>query len=153
MSHEMFSITEFDLREYLSKSDDINILVHSSYYNETRKGKCRCLLVYKRYTLRIDETFEDLNSQNHVTVLGLMEAVKHIKIQGVNVCIISGLHVGFKGAMMGKGAYVAEVNELVRLVKAQKNKIKSITIKDGMEEIRDIIGSNSFYSTSYNETI
>lgn len=78
-------------------------------------------------------------SPNHVMVLGLIEAVKHINLHNVNVCIISGIYVGFKGAMKNKGLYAKEVNELVDILKGQGNIVSSIAITDGMDEIKKIV--------------
>lgn len=142
MSHEAKSITEFDLEQYIQNSNDINILVTSSYYNETGMGTCRCLLLYKHHKKLIEGSFENVKSQNHAMVLGLIEAVKHINLHDVNVCIISGIYVGFKGAMKNKGLYAKEVNELVDIVKGQGNIISSIAITDGVDVIKRIIKMN-----------
>ena len=79
-------------------SEDINIMVTTSYNKETKNEKCRCLLLYKNHNKYIEEMVVNAISPNHVMILGLIEAVKHIKLQNVNVCIISGIHVGFKTA-------------------------------------------------------
>ena len=142
MGHEARSITEFALEKYIQSSDDINVLVTSSYYNETGIGKYKCLLLYKQYKKLIEGSYENIISPNHVMVLGLIDAVKHINLHNVNVCIISGIYVGFKGAMKNKGLYVKEVNELVSIVEKQGNTISSIAITDGMDIIKRIINVN-----------
>lgn len=142
MGHEAKSITEFDLEKYIQNSNAVNILVTASYYNETGKGAYRCLLLYKQHKKLLEGNFESVMSPNHAMVLGLIEAVKHINIHGVNVCIISGIYVGFKGAMKNKGLYAKEVNELVDIVEKQGNTISSIAITDGMDIIKKIIKVN-----------
>lgn len=143
MEHEAKSITEFDLEKYIEGSDDINILVTASYYKETGIGKYKCLLLYKQYKKLIEGSYENVMSPNHVTVLGLIDAVKHINLHDVNVCIISGIYVGFKGAMKNKGFYAQEVNELVDIIEKQGNTISSVTITDGMDMIKRIIKVSS----------
>lgn len=142
MSHESRSITEFDLEKYIQNSSDVNILVTASYYNETGVGTYKCLLLYKQHRKLIEGSFPDVMSPNHTMVLGLIDAVKHIRLQGVNVCIISGIYVGFKGALKNKGLYAKEVNMLTGLVEKQGNTISSIAITDGMDTIKRIIKTN-----------
>lgn len=139
MNHQSISIKEINLEEYIEKSEDINILVTTSYNKETKNGKCRSLLLYKNHNKCIEETVVNATSPNYVMILGLQEAVKHIKLPNVNVCIITGIHVGFKAATKNKGLYANEVNEIVDIVKGQGNTISSIAITDGMDEIKRII--------------
>lgn len=54
MNHEEKSITEFNLEEYIQSSNDVNILVTASYYNETSIGTYRCLLLYKQHKKLIE---------------------------------------------------------------------------------------------------
>lgn len=139
MGHEAKSITDFDLEKYIEGSNDINILVTASYYKETGIGKYKCLLLYKQYKKLLEGSYENVMSPNHVTVLGLIDAVKHINLHDVNVCIISGIYVGFKGAKKNKGLYAKEVNELVDIIEKQGNTISNVTITDGMDMIKRII--------------
>lgn len=139
MNHQSISIKEINLEEYIENSEDINILVTASYQKETSVGKYRCLLCYKNHKKYIEEQMTDIVSPNHVMVLGLIEAVRHIKLQNVNVCIISGIYVGFKAAAKNKGIYASEVNEIVDIVEEQGNTISSIAITDGMDEIKRIM--------------
>lgn len=139
MRHQSISIKEIDLEKYIEDSEDINILVTTSYQKETSVGKYRCLLCYKNHKKYIEGTIANVVSPNHVMVLGLIEAVGHIKLHNLNVCIISGIYVGFKAAAKNKGIYANEVNEIVNIVKEQGNTISSIAITDGMDEIKRIM--------------
>lgn len=76
---------------------------------------------------------------NLITVLGVLEAVKHIKLTNVNVCVISYIALGFKGAKVGNGLYANEVNEIVRLIAEQGNTLSSIAVIDGKDVIKKII--------------
>ena len=139
MKHHSMSIKEMDLERYIEDSVDINILVKTSYQKETSVGTYRCLLLYKQHKKYIENTIANVVSPNHVMVLGLIEAVKHIKLHNVKVCIISGIYVGFKAAAKNKGMYANEVNEIVDIVEKQGNTISSIAITDGMDEIKRIM--------------
>ena len=70
---------------------------------------------------------------------------KHIALHKVNVCIISGIYVGFKNAAENKGKYPKEVNKIVHIVENQGNTISSITITDGVDEIKKYIIKNYIY--------
>lgn len=142
MGHEARSITEFDLKKYIQGSNDVNILVTASYYKETGIGKYKCLLLYKQHKKLVEGSYENIISPNHVTVLGLIDAVRHINLHDVNVRIISGIYVGFKSAMKNEGLYAKEVNELVDIVEKQGNTISSLAILDGMDTIKKIIKAN-----------
>ena len=142
MGHEAKSIAEFDLEKYIEDSDDVNILVTASYCKETGIGKYKCLLLYKQYKKLIEGSYDNMISPNHVTVLGLIDAVKHINLHDVNVRIISGIYVGFKSAVKNKGLYAKEVNELVDIVEDQGNTISSVAVTDGMDMIKKIIKVN-----------
>ena len=139
MQHQSMRINEIDLEKYIEESNDINILVSASYQKENGVGTYRCLLLYKQHMKLIEETLQNVISPNHVMVLGLIETVKHIKLHDVNVCIISGIHVGFKGAKKNKGLYFNEVNEIVTIIENQGNSISSITIPDGIDEIKRLM--------------
>ncbi len=139
MDHEITSIDEFDLMKYLQNSNDINILISASFYGETRIGKYKCRLFFREHTKVLAGCFEQVNSPNHAMILGLLEAVKHINLHKVNVCIISGIYVGFKSAAKGKGLYAKEINRLVDIVEGQGNSISSIVITDGMNVIKKVI--------------
>ena len=89
MGHESRSITEFDLEKYIQNSNDVNILVTASYHKERGIGTYKCMLLYKQHRKLLEGSFQNVMSPNHTTVLGLIDAVKHIRLQGVNVCIIS----------------------------------------------------------------
>lgn len=89
MQHQSMSINEINLAKHIADSNDIIILVTASHYKERGTGKYRCLLLYKQHKKYIEETLENIISPNHAMILGLIEAVKKIKIKNVNVCIIS----------------------------------------------------------------
>lgn len=140
MNHESVSITEIDLEKYLKENADIiNVLISAFYSYETRKGRYKNLLLYKGHKLVVEGVLENVNSPNHAMVLGLIETVEHINLRGINVCFISGIYVGFKGAKRGKGLYAKEIKDLVSIVEGQGNTISSIAITDGMDEIKRII--------------
>lgn len=139
MQHQSIRIEEIDLERYIQESEDINILVTTSYDKGTGVGKYRCLLLYKQHKRYIEDTMPNVISPNHVMILGLLEVVKYIKLHDVNVCIISGIHVGFKAAAKKKGLYADEINEIINIVEAQGNTISSIAITDGMNEIKRIM--------------
>ena len=139
MSHETKSVVEFDLEKYLQNSNDVNILIIAFYRGERKMGKYRCLLLYKQHMKLVEGSYENVVSPNHAMILGLIDTVKHINLHEVNVCIISGIYVGFKGAMRNKGLYAKEINELVGIVEKQGNTISSIAITDGMDMIKKII--------------
>lgn len=143
MQHQSITLQEIDLEEYIEKSNDINILVMTSYYKETKRGQYKCMMLYKQHKKLIEGIIEDAISPNYTMILGLIETVKHIALHGVNVCIISGIYVGFKYVARDKGKYPKEVNEIVHIVESQGNTISSITITDGMDEIKRIITKNS----------
>lgn len=142
MQYQSFTLREIDLEKYIEQSRDINILVKASYYNETNKGKYECMMFHKQHRKLIEGIIEDAISPNYTMIMGLIEAVKHIAIHEVNVCIISGIYVGFKSAEKNKGKYPKEVSEIVHIVENQGNMISSITITDGMDEIKRIITKN-----------
>jgi hypothetical protein len=143
MAHIEQSIKDFDLEKYLNESNDINILVAASYYHDTGVGKYRCLLVYKQHRKYIVGSVGDAVSPNKTMIKGLIDAVNQIKIHNVNVCIISGIYVGFKAAKKNKGVHSVEVNRLIGIVERQNNTISSIAILDGMEAIKRIIAKNA----------
>lgn len=142
MQHQSITLQEIDLEEYIEKSNDINILVMTSYYKEIKRGQYKCMMLYKQRKKLIEGIIEDAISPNYTMILGLIETVKHIALHGVNVCIISGIYVGFKYAARDKGKYPKEVNEIVHIVESQGNTISSITITDGMDEIKKFINKN-----------
>lgn len=139
MQHQSISITEINLETYLASSNDINIMVTTSYNKEIGEGKYRCLLLYKQHKRYMENIISNVISPNHTMILGLIEAVKQIKLQNVNVCIITGIHIGFKAAIKNKGLYASEVNEIVGIVEKQGNTISSIAIPDGMNELKRIM--------------
>ena len=143
MQHRSITLQEIDLEKYIEKSNDINILVKVSYNKETNRGQYKCMMCYKQHKKLIEGIIEDAVSPNYTMILGLTEAVKHIALHQVNVCIISGIYVGFKNAAKNKGKYPKEVNEIVHIVESQENTISSITITDGMDEIKKYIIRNS----------
>ena len=54
-------ITEFDLQNYLNNSNNVNILVSTSYCSQTMTGVCKCLLLYKgAYKLVKEEMYYKL---------------------------------------------------------------------------------------------
>lgn len=143
MQHQSVTLQEIDLERYIEKSNDINILVRASYYKETNRGQYKCLMLYKQHKKLIEGIIEDAISPNYTMIMGLIEAVKHVALHKVNICIISGIYVGFKYAAKNKGKYPKEVNEIVCIVENQGNMISSITITDGMDEIKKYIIKNS----------
>lgn len=145
MQHQSITLQEIDLENYIEKSNDINILVKVSYNKETNRGQYNCMMLYRQHKKLIEGIIEEAISPNYTMILGLIEAVKHIALHGVNVCIISGIYVGFKYAVKNKGKYPKEVNEIVHTVERQGNTISSITITDGMDEIKKYIVRNYNY--------
>lgn len=142
MQHQSIELQEIDLERYIENSNHINILVMVSYNKEIKRGQYKCLMIYEQYKKLIEGTIEDAISPNYTMILGLIETVKHIALHKVDVCIISGIYVGFKKAAKNKGKYPKEVNEIVRIVESQENTISSITITDGMDEIKKYIIKN-----------
>ncbi len=139
MEHQEKRIAEFDLEKYLQESDDINILISTSYNKETCIGKYKCLLLYKSKYKMIEGIAENAPSPNYTMIMGLLDAVTHINAKNMNVCIISGIFVGFKAAQNNKGLYANKINQLTRIVEEQGNSISSIAITDGMKTIKNIM--------------
>lgn len=132
-------ITEFDLQNYLNNNNDVNVLVSTSYCSQTMTGICRCLLLYKGAYKLLELHQENVQSPNHTMVLSLSDCMKQLSKSGFTICIISGIYVGFRKALSGKGVYADEVNDILYYAEKNGNEIKSIAIPDGMEEIKSII--------------
>lgn len=141
MNHELKSINEFNIEKYLRESNDINIVVTPSYYWQKEEGAYKCLLSYKHHKKIIEGSVKKCVSANQAMVFGLKEAVGHIRLHGVNVCIISGAYVGFKSAEKNKGVHAKEVNMITSIVEQQGNTISSIAVHDGGAEIKRIINT------------
>lgn len=137
--HEIKRVNEMDIENYIKNSKDLIILVTSSYCQEDRQGTCTCLMLYENNKKVVTGVLQDMPSANLITVLGVLEAVKQIKLTGVNVCVISYIALGFKGAKVGNGLYANEVNEIVRLIAEQGNTLSSIAVIDGKDIIKKII--------------
>jgi len=137
--HEIKRVNEMDIENYIKNSRDLIIMVTSSYCQEDRQGTYTCLLLYQGHRKVVTGVFQDVPSANLITVLGVLEAVKQIKLTGVNVCVISYIALGFKGAKVGNGLYANEVNEIVRLIAEQGNTLSSIAVIDGKDIIKKII--------------
>lgn len=137
--HEIKRVNEIDIENYIKNSKDLIIIVTSSYCQEDRQGIYTCLLLYQSHRKVITDVLQNMPSANLITVLGVLEAVKQIKLTGVNVCVISYIALGFKGAKVGNGLYVNEVNDIVRLIAEQGNTLSSIAVVDGKDVIKKII--------------
>lgn len=137
--HEIKRTNEIDIDNYIRDSNDIIILVAASYSREDKSGTYTCRLLYKGHTKVITDELQDMPSANLITVWGALEAVKHIKLTGVNVCIISYIALGFKGVEAGNGLYANEVNKLLKLIAEQGNTLSSLAVPDGKDVIKKII--------------
>lgn len=137
--HEIKRTNEIDIESYIKNSKDIIIMVTSSYSQEDRQGIYTCLMLYQGYKKVITNVLQDMPSANLTTVLGVLEAVKHIKLTNVNVCIISYIVLGFKGIEKGNGLYSNEVSDIVRVITSQGNTLSSLVVPDGKEIIKRII--------------
>jgi len=137
--HEIKRTNEIDIENFVKNSNDLIILVTSSYNQENRQGTYTCLLLYQGHRKVITDVLQDMPSANLITVLGILEAVKQIKLTGVNVCVISYIALGFKGAEVGNGLYVNEVNDIVRLIAEQGNTLSSLAVSNGKDVIKKII--------------
>lgn len=142
MQHQSISIKEIDIDKYIEKREGVTILVMVSYHKEIKTGKYKCMLCYKQHKKLVEGVIENSFSPNHTMVCGLTEAVKHIRVHNIDVCIVSGIYVGFKSAEKNKGKYPKEVNEIVHIVERQGNTISSIAIVDGMDVIKKYINRN-----------
>lgn len=137
--HEIKRTNEIDIDNYIRNSNDIIILVAASYSQEDRCGTYTCRLLYKEHTKVITDKLQNMPSANLTAVRGALESVKHIKLTGVNVCVISYIALGFKGAEAGNGLYKNEVNELLKLIAEQGNTLSSLAVPDGKDVIKKII--------------
>jgi hypothetical protein len=129
----------FDLQTYLHESNDINILITASYNKTTDIGRYTGLLCYKRHRKLISDTVENAISPNHTMIIGLFDGVQRVRLTNVNICIISGIHMGLKGALKGDGLYAGELQQLMALIEKQGNTVSSIAITNGSAEIKKII--------------
>ena len=130
---------DFDLETYLGESEDINILITASYDKAADTGRYSGLLCYKQHRKIIAETVKNANSPNHTMIMGLFDGVRRVRLTNVNICIISGIHIGLKGALRGNGLYAGELRELLMLIEKQGNTFSSIAITNGSAEIRRVI--------------
>lgn len=130
---------DFDLQTYLHESSGINILITASYDKTTDIGRYTGLLCYKQHRKIISETVEKAISPNHTMIMGLFDGVRRVRLTNVNICIISGIHMGLKGALNGNGMYAGELQQLMDLIEKQGNTVSSIAITNGSAEIKRII--------------
>lgn len=130
---------DFDLETYLGESEDINILITASYDKAADTGRYTGLLCYKQHRKIIAETVENANSPNHTMIMGLFDGVRRVRLTNANICIISGIQIGLKGALRGSGLYAGELRELMMLIEKQGNTFSSIAITNGSAEIKRII--------------
>lgn len=130
---------DFDLQAYLRESEDINILITASYDKAADTGRYTGLLCYKHHRKLITDTVENANSPNHTMIMGLFDGVQRVRLTNVNICIISGIHIGLKGALRGSGLYARELRELMVLIEKQGNTFSSIAITNGSAEIKKVI--------------
>lgn len=137
--HEIKRTNEIDIENFVKNSKDIIILVTSSYNQENRQGTYTCLLLYQGHGKVVTDVLQNMPSANLTTVLGVLEAVKHIKLTNVNVCVISYIALGFKGAKVGNGLYADEVNDIVKVITEQGNTLSSLAVVDGKDIIKKII--------------
>lgn len=137
--HEIKRVNEIDIESYIKNSNDIIIVVTSTYKQEKRQVTYTCLLLYQGHRKVITDVLQDMPSANLTTILGVLEAVKQIKLTGVNICVISYIALGFKGAEVGNGLYANEVNDILRVIVGQGNTLSSIAIVDGKDAIKKMI--------------
>ena len=78
-------------------------------------------------------------SPNHTMIMGLFDGVRRVRLTNVNICIISGIQIGLKGALRGSGLYAGELRELMSLIEKQGNTFSCIAITNGSAEIKRII--------------
>lgn len=137
--HEIKRINEIDIENYIRNSNDIIIMVTASYCQEDRQGTYTCLMLYQGHRKVITDVLQDMPSAHLITVRGVLEAVKHIKLTSINICDISYISLGFKDAEFGSGLYSNEVNEIVRVIMDQGNTLSSIAVPDGKDVIKKIV--------------
>lgn len=133
------NIGNISLEYYMESSQDLLILIAASYNKQKRQGKSKCVMYYRQKTKVTASDFTNVQSANQVMVYGLLEAVGHILISEVKVCVISYIAPGFASAEKGKGLYADVVNQIVDTVEKQGNKMISIVATDKVEEIKQVI--------------
>ena len=141
--HEIKRTNEIDIESYIRNSKDIIIMVMSSYSQEDRLGTYTCLMLYQGYKKIITNVLQDMSSANLTTLLGVLEAVKHINLTNVNVCIISYIALGFQDVKKGNGLYVNDVTAILKEIVSQGNTLSSLVVPDGKEIIKRIIMENN----------
>ncbi len=139
--HEIKRTNEIDIESYIKNSKDIIIIVMSSYSQEDRQGIYTCLMLYQGYKKIITNVLQNMSGANLTTLLGVLEAVKHINL--TNVCIISYIALGFKGVEKGNGLYVNDVTAILKEIASQGNTLSSLVVPDGKEIIKRIIMENN----------
>ncbi len=141
--HEIKRVNEIDIENYIKNSNDIIIMVMSSYSQEDRRGTYTCLMLYQDHRKVITNVLQDVSSANLTMLLGVLEAVKHINLTNINVCIISYIALGFKGVEKGNGLYVNDVTAILKEIASQGNTLSSLVVPDGKEIIKRIIMENN----------
>ena len=72
-------------------------------------------------------------------IIGLFDGIRQVRLRGVNICVFSGIRIGFKYAEKGKGLYAEELNDLLDVAKNQGNTVSSIAITNGSAQIKKMI--------------
>ena len=132
-------IEHFDLEGWIQKTQDVTVLISASYDKESDTGIYSGLLCYKHHRKNISGTVENAISRNHTMIIGLFDGIGRIRLQGINICVISSLRIGFKYAETGKRMYAEELNQLIAAARNQGNTISSIAIINGLTQIQKII--------------
>lgn len=132
-------IEDFDLETWLKNTKDVTIFISASYDKTSDTGIYHGLLCYKHHRKAISGTVENALSPNHTMIIGLFDGIGRVRLHGVNICVISGIRIGFKYAEMGKGLYAEELNELLAIAQKQRNTVSSIAITNGSAQIKKII--------------
>ena len=62
--HEIKRVNEIDIENYIKNSNDIIIMVMSSYSQEDRRGTYTCLMLYQDHRKVITNVLQDVSSAN-----------------------------------------------------------------------------------------
>ena len=137
--HKETRIEDFNPETWLKNTKDVTIFISASYDKASDTGIYHGLLCYKHHRKAISGTVENSLSPNHTMIIGLFDGIGRVRLRGVNICVISGIRIGFKYAEKGKGPYAEELNELLAVAKKQGNTVSSIAITNGSPQIRKMI--------------
>jgi hypothetical protein len=133
-------MVQFNLKEFCkNNTTDIIILVTASFHKETDIGTYKYLMSFKSGKRLMTKEIRNAISPNHTMICGLKDATDRITGSGYNIVVISGINLGFKTAIEGKGLYSEELMQIFENVKAKGNAIYNIAITDGSDEIKKYI--------------